>query len=42
MTRGEFARIFHLLTAFKVCDEVLAGSVKGIAELVTKAVSGKR
>ncbi len=24
-------------TAFKVCDEVLAGSVKGIAELVTKA-----
>ncbi|MFA5105474.1 MAG: cell division protein FtsZ [Candidatus Micrarchaeia archaeon] len=26
-----------LNTAFKVCDEVLAGSVKGIAELVTKA-----
>jgi len=25
-----------LNTAFKVCDEVLAGSVKGIAELVTK------
>ncbi|MFA5050021.1 MAG: cell division protein FtsZ [Candidatus Micrarchaeia archaeon] len=24
-------------TAFKVCDEVLAGSVKGIAELITKA-----
>jgi len=26
-----------LNTAFKVCDEVLAGSVKGIAELVTKS-----
>lgn len=26
-----------LNTAFKVCDEVLAGAVKGIAELVTKA-----
>ncbi len=26
-----------LNTAFKVCDEVLAGSVKGIAEMVTKA-----
>jgi cell division protein FtsZ len=26
-----------LNTAFKVCDEVLAGSVKGIVELVTKA-----
>lgn len=26
-----------LNTAFKVCDEVLAGSVKGITELVTKA-----
>lgn len=26
-----------LNTAFKVCDEVLAGSVKGIAELITKA-----
>ncbi len=26
-----------LETAFKVCDEVLAGSVKGIAELITKA-----
>ncbi|MBM3229278.1 cell division protein FtsZ [Candidatus Parvarchaeota archaeon] len=26
-----------LNTAFKVCDEVLTGSVKGIAELVTKA-----
>ncbi len=26
-----------LNTAFRVCDEVLAGSVKGIAELVTKA-----
>jgi cell division protein FtsZ len=26
-----------LNTAFKICDEVLAGSVKGIAELVTKA-----
>jgi cell division protein FtsZ len=26
-----------LNTAFKVCDEVLAGSVKGIAELITKS-----
>jgi len=26
-----------LNTAFKVCDEVLAGAVKGIAELVTKS-----
>ncbi|MBN2477913.1 cell division protein FtsZ [Candidatus Micrarchaeota archaeon] len=26
-----------LNTAFKVCDEVLAGSVKGIAELITRA-----
>jgi len=26
-----------LNTAFKVCDEVLAGSVKGITELITKA-----
>lgn len=26
-----------LNTAFKICDEVLAGSVKGIAELATKA-----
>ncbi|MEK6981378.1 MAG: cell division protein FtsZ [Candidatus Micrarchaeota archaeon] len=26
-----------LNTAFKVCDEILAGSVKGVAELVTKS-----